>query len=90
MRACTSLPDRTARSANARRYAPGDFLGKSLAQIEAELGAPVCRLGDAYQWIRPRGCTDWRLYVTVWFEVDRATHVVIDNQYTGEHCVYDF
>ncbi|HUH04300.1 MAG TPA: hypothetical protein VML75_20025 [Kofleriaceae bacterium] len=90
VRTCTSLPNRTAKSTDARRYTPGDFLGKNLTQIEAELGAPDCRLGDAYQWTRPRGCTDWRLYVSVWFESGRARHVVLDNRYTGEHCVYDF
>lgn len=90
LRACTGLPDRTATSTKARRYTPGDFLGKTMAEIEAELGAPACGGSDAYQWIQPRSCTDWRLYISIWFDSRRATDVVIDDQYTGEHCVYDF
>ena len=74
---CREMPDRppVGTEPNAPST-PDELEGRTLEQVNARLGPPFCRSGNAYQWLLPQPCMDPEVRITAWLDdgVVRAVH----------------
>lgn len=80
--------DRFDRPANDGSEYSADLRGKTALEVLADRGEPSwCKSPKLWRYSYPRGCSDQRTIVSLWFIGNRVARTTEVRFHTGDHCM---